>query len=607
MGSEADQDLNIKVSITGDTAGAAQAENALKGVKKAAEEAGHGASESAKQTKELGHEVKELSHLGHEAEAVLVGLEQGGLSGLARAGTNAAKVLKTVGSLLGGLSFGAILGILAAVTAAVLVLKNAFGEMGGEAESAEKKTEKLNKELAEIRAAAAEATAYQIKKIGLETDEAIKKVTALKDILLHLNENKLAVEQSKIKNSETLTPVQKERADFDAQSTARKTAEDETQKAIQLEIDSRKKEQELRIASLNEAVKEERELREEAEDLKRQQADFKEFKKAPSAVKFDEFGNDISDPEEVKKQHKEEQEFDGKKEEIERRLKLLEGNGPDNGGLLAAKSKDVIDKSRAASESDVKNLGDQGKIKRSGGELERLEAAAKVSKSDYETKQILANDEFVAKQKAENKKLETERTALEAEKAAIADKNAKSLTLGGDPAGNARQAEITKRQAAIDQDLAQRRGTVPQVQDNTKKRIKDFQSQQDELGKDIASRTAGEGFAGAGEKGGSGGTIEKNGQTIKVSSEHTVAELKKLGEAAAHGATETAKTAAETAATVTATVPKVQAAAAATAAALTNYTGAITGTIEAQTKQIQAANRKIEALRQQVQALTDNS
>lgn len=618
MGSEADQNLNIKVTLTGDTAGAKQAETALHGVKKAAEEAGHGAGETAKQTKELGHEVKELTHLGHEAEAALEGLEQGGLSGIARAGTNAAKVLKTVGAALGGLSTGTVLVFLAAATAAVIGLKNAFGEEGEAAESAEKKTEKLNKALADIRSAQAEATAFQIKRIGFETEETIKRVQQLKDVLLHLNDNKLAVEQSKIKSSESLTPVQKERADFEAQSDARKAATDETLKAIQLEIDARKKEQQLRIQSLNEAVEEEKRVREEAQELRNARAAAQEEVKTTKSIALQALipripvstpggGVDFPAPADPNAARN----FDDAKiklEEIEKTLQLLEGNGKENGGLIAAKAADVIEKSKAAAETDTKNLGEQGKIKRSGGELEKLETAAKVAKSDYETKQILANDEFVAKQKEETRKIETERAALEAEKKALADKNTKSLTLGGDPAAVARLQAITKRQGELDQDIAQRRGTIPQVQDNTKKRIKEFQTEQGELGKEIAKPIEGsEAPESAKPEGGSGGTIEKDGQIIRVSNEHTVEQLKKLGTDAAHGATETAKTASESAKAVAVATPKIQKAAAETASALAGYNGAILGTLEAQTKQIKSLTRQVEALKQQAQAQSDNS
>ncbi len=608
MGSEADKDLNIRVSITGDTVGAKQAEDSLKAVTKAAEGVKHGANETAKETKELGTQIKELSHLGHEAQSVLEGIEKGGLAGLAQAGGNLAKVLKTAGATVGSFFGGIPLAIAAGVggaVAAALAIKKAFEGEGESAEQAAKKTELLNKELAEIRAAAAEATAYQIKKIGLETEETIKRVQALKEVLLHLNDNKLAVEQSKIKGSETLTPVQKERAAFDAENTARKSATDETLKAIQLEIDTRKKEQALRVESLNQAVEEERQLRAERDDLKRQQSDIKEFKAKPSAIRFDEFGNDISDPEAAKKEHEEALSRESQQEDIDRRLKLIEGNGPENGGLLDAKSKSVIELSRAASESDVKNLGAQGKDKRAGGEIETLETAAKVAKSDYETKQILSNDEFVAKQRAETKKLETEKAALESEKKALADKNTKSLTLGGDPADVARIAEITKKQSALDQDLAQRRGTIPSVQDNTKKRINEFQNQQTELGKEISANPLTQGPST--KPPGSGGTIEKDGETIKVSSEHTVEELKKLGKEAARGATETAKTATESARAVAVATPKIQEAAAKTGTALAGYNTAIIGTMEAQLKQIKSLTRQVQELKAASQATADNS
>lgn len=88
---------------------------------KAAEQAGHKAGEAAHSFRETGHEVKELSHLGHEAQGVMEGLERGGLAGLAQAGTNAAKVIRTLAT---GALGAVLIPVILAATAAFAVLRH---------------------------------------------------------------------------------------------------------------------------------------------------------------------------------------------------------------------------------------------------------------------------------------------------------------------------------------------------------------------------------------------------------------------------------------------------------------------------------------------------
>lgn len=111
-----EQDLNIRIRVTGDTAAAKQAEGALQGVKDAAGKTGEAATKAAKETKSLGTEVKEMSRIGHEAEGVLHGLERGGLGGLAQAGINAGKIIRALATgAIGAVLVPAVVGVTALI------------------------------------------------------------------------------------------------------------------------------------------------------------------------------------------------------------------------------------------------------------------------------------------------------------------------------------------------------------------------------------------------------------------------------------------------------------------------------------------------------------
>lgn len=122
-------DLNIKITVQGDPSGANQVASGLKNVESAAQGTARGATAAARETRALGKEVKEMSHLGHEAEGVLMGLERGGLGGLAQAGTNAARIIKTLATG----SIGAVLIPAVIAVTAVIKILNAISEKNAEA------------------------------------------------------------------------------------------------------------------------------------------------------------------------------------------------------------------------------------------------------------------------------------------------------------------------------------------------------------------------------------------------------------------------------------------------------------------------------------------
>ncbi len=119
----------------------------------------------------LSHETKELSHLGHEASGVMEGLARGDMAGLAQAGSNAARIFKTLAtSSLGAPLLAALSAAAAAMYALKVIVRDAEKEIERETEKGNASV-KRKKELLEATARVAE--------ISLQKEEkAVEKLTA---------------------------------------------------------------------------------------------------------------------------------------------------------------------------------------------------------------------------------------------------------------------------------------------------------------------------------------------------------------------------------------------------------------------------------------------
>ncbi len=475
-------ELKVKVTTTADNTGldqtaqaATKAASALSAIDTSGAKAKEGTKKAEEGNKGLVESFGALGHRGSDAKEAVEGVAraaQGG-AGAIFGVSNAVRGLLGVirGGIAGSGPIGLFVTILGTLGGLFLVIKERIGEMGKGMDDSKKKSEDLAAAVANIKDDAAKAVALQIKRISDNTQDTIDKLTLLKNALDHLNENRLAIEQSSIKNSETLTPAQKEQKDFEAQNRARAAKLDTTVKQIDASIAQKEKESEKTISELQAAVKNERALRDERADLVRQRSNANEILNAPSVVKFDDFGNDITDPAEAKKQQRAADDARFKLRDIEQRLGLLDGEPGKDNGLIAAAKESTATLSKQASDTNLANRGDAstGKV----GEIEKLQQAKEIAQADFQKDQIVANNDFAEKQRTAQKKLTDEQTALATESESLKDKNIRA-GLGGDPASNARLLEISKRQSEITTELGQRATSLPGVKDSTAKLTKEF-------------------------------------------------------------------------------------------------------------------------------------
>jgi hypothetical protein len=150
-----DTELQINIKTTADLSGAKATEDSLKGLGQAASDAGKQGASGASEIKGLGREVKELSHLGHDAERVMDGLARGGLGGLAQAGTGAARIIKALALSFGPLGWAAL--AVGTLVGAFFALKDSATEANKTLEDTKKDTEGAARALSEAKKSSDEA------------------------------------------------------------------------------------------------------------------------------------------------------------------------------------------------------------------------------------------------------------------------------------------------------------------------------------------------------------------------------------------------------------------------------------------------------------------
>ncbi len=173
--SDSQTELEIKIRTVLEGQGIKATDEQLRGLAQSTASTGQAAHNAAAATKHLGSEVKHLSHLGHEAEGVLMGLERGGLGGLAQAGTNAGRILKTLASgAMGAVLIPAAL----ALTGVLVALKHKAEQTAKEIEKIFEGAKKAHEAYAagvEANNARIEASEKKAKAAMEETTEAIKR------------------------------------------------------------------------------------------------------------------------------------------------------------------------------------------------------------------------------------------------------------------------------------------------------------------------------------------------------------------------------------------------------------------------------------------------
>ncbi len=121
----ADTRLDIQIKTTADTAGATQAEQALRKVDSAAKQAGQGTATAGQAAKTASADIRGLSQAGAGLNQTMSGLSQGGVTGLINAFRGLANVVKGLAaSALGGV----LLPILASAAAAFAYLSKKANE-----------------------------------------------------------------------------------------------------------------------------------------------------------------------------------------------------------------------------------------------------------------------------------------------------------------------------------------------------------------------------------------------------------------------------------------------------------------------------------------------
>lgn len=179
MGNE-DQELKIKVTLQGDTAGGTEVEQSLKKVTAATGETGKSALEGARSTRELGTEVKHLGQLGHEVERVMEGLARGGLGGLAESGKAAGQIIRTLASgALGAVLVPAV----AAATIGLLLMKKAAEANEEAIKKAFENNAKAGEAYATSLEALKKASEKRLAEIGKGVDQVIAKYKELTELI----------------------------------------------------------------------------------------------------------------------------------------------------------------------------------------------------------------------------------------------------------------------------------------------------------------------------------------------------------------------------------------------------------------------------------------
>lgn len=174
--SDSEQELKIKVTVTGDSAGGKDAAGALGQVNQTADELKKKAAAAATETRGLGTEVKHLSQLGHESERVLEGLSRGGLGGIAEAGKAAGQIIRT-------LATGALGAVLVPAVAIATLALGLMKKAAEENERAIKRAFDNNAKAGEAYAASLEqlekVSEKRLKEIAKEVDQVILKYKEL--------------------------------------------------------------------------------------------------------------------------------------------------------------------------------------------------------------------------------------------------------------------------------------------------------------------------------------------------------------------------------------------------------------------------------------------
>ena len=227
-------DLEINIKTMADTYGADAVSAALGRVTEATKKVSVGASGSASEMRGLGRDVKELSHLGHDAEGILNGLSRGGLSGLAEAGTAAARVIRALTVSFG--PFGWIALAIGAVAGALFALKDSAADaaksMAGTKKESEgaatalgetkKESDLAEKSLANLAENGAKEAAAAGKELQEKYDSAARAITraaeAANKIKQAENDHNLAQIDADEKSGK-LTPAQAATARFNAGKT----------------------------------------------------------------------------------------------------------------------------------------------------------------------------------------------------------------------------------------------------------------------------------------------------------------------------------------------------------------------------------------------------
>lgn len=427
-------------------------------------------------------------------------------------------------AVAGAIPFAGFVTIVAGLAAAALSLKDNFASAGTEMGGAKDKADELTRALALIKADTAAGTAFQIKKISDETKTALDRIRELTTALLQLSGNKHEIALDKIKNDPSLSPAQKDRAIFDQENAARKEAFEIKQAGADKEIARLSEEKRKANSGVRTAVSEEQLLRDERASLRNEQSDAEdEARKTREATQIKtkrEAGGGItviSTPA-ADAQDK----ADAAQERLDRinaRIALLDGGKDKGDGLLAEARANTLAKNKAAIETEEKNTP----------AIKSLELAKGVDASTFATKQTVASNDFIADQKAEATRLTAENAALAKEKAALQEKDSRSLALGGDAAAKARIAEIDRAQSANSADAAQRSGFIPRVKDNTGKLTAQLANEFSSFGAGIETPP----FQNPAHNKapGSGGTITKGGETFHVTDDKSVAAIKEAKEA----------------------------------------------------------------------------
>ncbi|MEO6995403.1 MAG: hypothetical protein ABI273_17490, partial [Lacunisphaera sp.] len=404
-----------------------------------------------------------------------------------------------------------------------------------------------------------------------------------------------------------------------------------TTKAIDATENEKKAENAKTVAALNEAVRDERSIRNERAELIETRGLAEEqvkqtklaFGSGLSGGAFTAPGGSVILPQQVDQKAAQQKADDAQRhlDEINDRLKEIDGT-PEKAGRLANAQSAVSEKGKAAFEADDRNRKD----------LESLKLQRTIAVSGTSSNLTVSSLEFQTAQKQAAKKLSDERAALDTERAGLEDKNLRSNQLGGDPAGAARIDEIKKRETAIDAEISQRSTSVPAIKQSTAKDVKEITGQFNDAlqgaksdaastdkptsgvkkaglitdafgthllpspltqpGKGTLSRTGYSPVTPAAPE--AGGTITKDGAEIKVSSGETVAELKKVSTTLAESSKDIAKA-----------TPAITKAAASTATAIGHYHANIVETFNAQGKRIDTLSQQLKELAQAQRAAAD--